>query len=271
MILIDHTSIALFDEIPEQYLDAAIELHSLFKHASVGGNISYGLSCLGEDYSNSGGSRPPGCNRGLAPEEIFHDPRYDRSNWVFDYYLPPPEQNPGWNNKVFIFLDRVNNPQPGENYDVVGFKFGYVDGIDVESTNVHELFFNNVPDDPWPSVEDLAQLEADHPDKVVVYWTMGLSLGIGSPQAASFNEQMRTYAIANEKVLMDFADIMSHRPDGTVCTNPFDNSGIVAMCPNYTNETGPGGGHLNARGGLVMAKAYWVLMARLAGWDGVTP
>jgi hypothetical protein len=252
-------------------LDAAIQMHGLFRHASVGGNISYGLNCLGEDYSTTGGTRPSGCDRNLAPEEIFHDPRYDRSNWVFEYHRPLPEQNPGWNNKVFLFLDRVNNPQAGENYDVVGFKFGYVDGIDVESTNVHELFFNNVPNDPWPSVEDLVQLEAEHPDKVVVYWTMGLSLGIGSPQSASFNQQMRAYAIANEKVLMDFADIMSHSPDGTLCTNLFDSSGIEAMCPNYTNETGPGGGHLNARGSLVAAKAYWVLMARLAGWDGVVP
>ena len=64
--------------------------------------------------------------------------------------------------------------------------------------------------------------------------------------------------------LMDIGDILSHDPNGALCTY----NGYAALCAEYTDEV-EFGGHLNARGQLRMAKAYWVLMAKLAGWSGV--
>ena len=78
-----------------------------------------------------------------------------------------------------------------------------------------------------------------------------------------FNRQMRAYAVAHNKVFMDLADIESHRPDGTACTDN-EGNGIEAICQDYTNERNAG--HLNALGSQRAAKAIWVLMARLAGW-----
>jgi len=46
-IVVDHTSVALFEEIPEQYIEAAANMRMLFIDRSVGGNINDGLTCLG--------------------------------------------------------------------------------------------------------------------------------------------------------------------------------------------------------------------------------
>jgi len=257
-LIIDHRSIADFDHIPDSYISAAIDLRVLFRHASVGGNISDGLDCLMNNFD----TRPSHCDRDLAPGEIFYDPKYDRSNWRFDFHNEA-NPNPGWWNKEIYFINRVDNLGPGEPYNVVGFKFGYVDAT--TGSNIADKFFEDDPNDGFPSVEDLEQMEVNHPDKIHMWWTMGLARAVGTIESESFNQQMRAYAATNGKILLDIADVESHQPDGSPC---FDNrgDGIEAICEDYTDEVN--GGHLNARGKQRMAKAIWVLMASIAGWDG---
>jgi hypothetical protein len=257
-IVIDHTSIEEFDAIPDEYIQKASQLTMLFRHASVGSNINDGLDCLMNNFD----VRPDHCDRGLSPDEIVYDPKYDRTLWFFEPHNDE-NPNPGWWNKENYFIDRVNGLGNGEDYEVVGFKFGYVDGEN--GSNIDDKFFNNDPNDNYPSNEDLEQLEDDHPDKLVLWMTMALARAIGTPDSASFNQQMRDYAILRHKVFLDIADIESHAPDGTPC---YDNAGngIEAICPDYTEETN--GGHLNARGKQRVAKAIWVMMAKVAGWEG---
>ncbi len=45
-IVVDHNSVALFEQIPENYLLAAQATSMLYMDRSVGGNISVGLDCL---------------------------------------------------------------------------------------------------------------------------------------------------------------------------------------------------------------------------------
>lgn len=257
MIIVDHRSIALFDSIPDQYIQAAIQLDSLFRHASVGGNINQGLDCL----MNRTQPRPNYCDSGLSPSEIFYDPKYDRTNWDFEFHQPPPRQNPGWWNKVTLFIDRVDG-LPANSYDVVAFKFGYVDAI--TGSLVDDAFFARNPNDPYPGIEDLEALQTRHPNKVVVHWTLGLARAVGTVDSTNFNTQLRAYASQNRVPLMDIADIQSYSPNGTPCTD-VEGRGLPALCADYTTEQV--GGHLNARGTQRMAKAYWILMAQLAGWQ----
>jgi hypothetical protein len=255
-ILVNHTSLALFDQIPVEYIQAASAIHLLFRHASVGANISNGLDCL----MNKVQPRPSFCDRNLPEEDIFYDPIYNRDNWHFEIHNPPSGLNPGWERKVTLFIERVDGLGGAEDYDVVSYKFGYVDGV--AGTTIDDYFYNDDPNDNHPGITDLEALEARHPDKLVVYWTMGLAR-LSSADSDNLNTQARTYAAANDKPLMDIAAIESHLPDGTPCYDN-QNQGHEAICDEYTEELN--GGHLNALGMQRMAKAYWVLVAQIAGW-----
>ena len=169
--VIDHNAVELFDQIPDSYLPAARAKRVLFRHTSVGDNINLGLNCLWNYFPGTPNPnvRPYACDRGLDPGQIIYDPKYDRSNWHFEFHnLPNP--NPGWSNKVNYFIDRVNNLGSSEVYDVVSFKFGYVDGV--TGSTIDNLFFTTTGS---PRIRDLETLQAQHPDKTVVMWTMGLA------------------------------------------------------------------------------------------------
>jgi hypothetical protein len=130
-----------------------------------------------------------------------------------------------------------------------------------------------------------AQFQNAHPDKKVIWFTSSLARSIGTPESESFNAQLREYANNNNIILFDVADILSHTPLESPCydnrdgvpysfgnnseNHPDDGLDIPAICPEYTTETE--GGHLGSvsAGKIRVAKAFWVLMARIAGWDGV--
>jgi len=254
--IINHGSISEFDQIPDSYIQAASALKFLFRHASVGNNISSGLDCL----MNKIQPRPSFCDRDIPPDQVIYNSKYNRNNWTFEFHSIP-NINPGWENKVNFFIDRVDHLGPNEDYDVVGFKFGYVDGLQGASIDTN-FFLNN----RLPNIYELESLEARNPNKIVVYWTMGLSR-LTYSDSQQFNHQIRDFAITKNKYLVDIADILSHRHDGTPC---FDNATnrIEAICDDYTDEIN--GGHLNAMGMQRMAKAVWLFMSSVAGWNGLS-
>jgi hypothetical protein len=171
-----------------------------------------------------------------------------------------------------------------DQYDVASYQLSYLAVTD-DSDIVNQpggYFFDN------PNVNDVYDqeaYEAQHPDKTFIYWTTSLSRSIGTEVSDDFNNQMRAYAINNNKVLFDVADILSHDPEGQPCYDnrdgiPYDNGNksenyaddgqnYLAICQHYTTEID--GGHLGSTsaGKIRVAKAFWVLMARIAGWDGI--
>jgi len=257
-IIIDHTNVDQFELIPDSYIEAASKLSLLFKHASVGWNISLSLDCLMNKQPRLGHCHVS------PPYKEYADPKYDWTKWVFEFHQPPPSQNPGWYNKVSIFINRINSIEPPENIDVATFKLGYVDAI--PGSNIDEEFFK-VPNKTYPTIQDLEELELAHPEITFVYTTLALGRSIGSEDARSFNQQLRDYAASHNKILLDLADIESHLPDGTPCYD-MNGNGIEALCDEYTSETG-GGGHVDGLGSQRLAQAIWLLMARIAGWDGL--
>jgi len=271
-IVIDHNTVSLFDEIPDEYLQAASEILLFHRHASVGANIRMGLDCLANEFperpyapdiSQLGDKRPPWCDQGLDAEEIIFDAKYNSSNWNFELHSQP-NANPGWYNKVNYFIERMNHLAPEESYDYASFNFGYV-----EDQSINNYFFSaDDSNSRFPNVADLEALDDQFPDTELIWWTMALARR-SEPQHETFNQNLRKYAKEHGKILFDIADIESHLPDGTPCTGIDQNekpNDIEALCEAYTTE--PVGGHLNAKGSLRMAKAMWVLMATLAGWDG---
>ena len=168
-ILIDHTNIDRFENIPDQYIQAASQMRLFLLHASVGWNISVSLNCMGDLQPRVGHCHV------TPPQKEYRDAKYNWSNWVFDFYQPPPAQNPGWYNKVSIFINRINAAAPDEKYDVATFKLGYVDAL--TGSEIADEFFK-VPNQVYPTIQDIEELELQHPETTFVYTTLVLARAV---------------------------------------------------------------------------------------------
>ncbi len=286
LIVVDHNSVALFEQIPEDYLQAAASLNMFYIDRSVGGNINEGLDCL--NFPSDEDS-PIGCRRlehsdptfSVSPSEIdwSRPGGYDRSNWDFQYW--PELGCHMWHEAVECYFDIVDPII--HQYDVVSYQFSYLE-VGSGSTIDDQpggFFWDNAN---LFDIYDLEAYEAQHSEKTFIYWTTSLARAIGTTESEAFNDQMRQYASANGKILFDVADILSHDPSGSPCYDnrdgvPYDNgiqsenypddgAAIPAICQHYTTEVD--GGHLRlvSVGKIRVAKAFWVLMAQIADWDG---
>lgn len=275
-ILVDHRSVALFEHIPTQYADAAAALRLLFMDRSVGGNIDQALGCLSSAHADA----PNFCKRwqhrdsayAVDPREVYWEGRWDRGRWRYEFWPS------GCSEDADCFISFIE-PRI-DSFDVVGFQHSYLAVTPGSGINDPvNGYFGSRGD---RGAASYAAFAARHPAKTVIWWTTSLARGIGSPESETFNKTMRAYARDHDLVLFDVADILSHDPRGNPCfdnrdgvayldeNHPDDGREIPAICPQYTTETE--GGHLGSisAGGIRVAKAFWVLMARIAGWDGIT-
>jgi hypothetical protein len=266
-LIIDHRSIQDFGRIPTTYIQAASRLTFVLRNQSVGMNIGNGLDCLMNNFPGRT-RRPTFCDRGLRSNEILYNQRYNRLNWRFEFRELYPVSctsyncGGGWYGRPGDFIERFRQLAATQSLATAGFKFCYLDGM--EGSTVGTDFFKTTPSFRFPNVADLEAAQRQYPRTTFIWWTMTLCRA-ATFEMKLFNVRQREYALLHNKVLFDLADITSHRPDGTSC---FDNRnrGVEAICQDYTNEVD--GGHLNARGMQRVAKAFWVLMARVSGWQG---
>ncbi|MGA9533693.1 MAG: hypothetical protein WBR18_13330 [Anaerolineales bacterium] len=273
-VVVDHTSVASFESIPENYLQSAAALDMFFMDRSVGANINDGLDCLSYP-TDEDPDVPNHCIRAGSYDSSdlnwSHPGGYDNDNWDFQFW-PDDQDCPDWSAKVNCFVN-VIDPMIDQ-YDVVSYQLSYL-SVD-DGSSVADLpggFFSD--NSGTFDVYDLEAYEAQHPNQTFIYWTTSLARNIGTATSESFNAQMRDYAIEHGKPLFDVADILSHDPDGNPCfdnrdgvTHPDDGVDRLAICQQYTTEVD--GGHLGSVsiGKIRVAKAFWVLMARIAGWSG---
>lgn len=253
-ILVDHTSVALFDQIPAQYLDAARNTKFLFSDRSVGDNIDLYLNCL--QSATSWASSPNYCRKdSQTPARILFNPDptlYNRSNWTHmfesgNYYYDITQY---WIQS--IVMPNINN------YDVFLQQFSYL--ATDNGSNIANYFLRTDPN--HFNIVNYEGLISANPNKKFVFSTTSLARIIGTPESDAFNTLMRQYASDTNQPLFDMADIESHDGNGAPCSY----NGHPAICPTYTTETS--GGHLGSysEGGIRIVKAIWVLMAELNGW-----
>lgn len=247
-IVADHTCTDL-DQIPKHWLEVAKAKFAIsYGHTSHGSQIISGMQALQEkdDFFTFSGHTG---KRHLTifdrePDGDLGNP--DRKTW---YYRTKDLLDHGWGDTNIIlwsWCGQVSNATRG----------------DIETY-----------------LELMDKLEKEYPQVIFIYMTGHLD---GTGEAGNLNtrnNQIREYCIKNNKILYDFADIESYDPDGRYFLNLNANDGCDylenGLKRNWATEwckSNPGDcgsyscAHSMPLNCDMKAKAFWWLMARLAGW-----
>jgi hypothetical protein len=249
-LVIDHTCTDL-SQIPPYWIDQARQLAIHYAHTSHGGQLMQGISYLeGQDPTLSssifyaGASAPTSTS--CAPDTIC----------VFDGNPPETYIEP---DDYWASPTGIQRTEAVADSGLFGFSMwswcGQQSSNSVETVN-----------------EYLARIDAwDSSYAGMRFILMTGHTDGGSEILARNNNMVRQYALDHGMVLYDFADIESWDPDGTYYA---DTSDGCAWCDDWclAHPTDcvdlPSCNHSHGFNCALKGRAFWWMMARLAGWPG---
>lgn len=318
-IVIDHTSVDLFDDIPQEYIDKVktMRLNVLGESHSRGYIFgdAFVLEKYGSKYATQYSMDAVSDTDPVTGKFRADRVRYENGSWINstgeeEWYtnrtgVDKVRAHLDWNNKnnhkidAMLFgwcWDMTWTNSPGGTVDPVygvrwagsseggpeGNKIWGLDEDDVALTgnSVTMKTYLNATEEYQTAAETAGQGTA------VVFTTGpvdgGGNTGENGYQRHLKNQYIRDYVKSNNRVLFDYADILTHNDAGTVNnitwsghTYDYIHSDNMKDYRATTCGANPSpcahtedGDHIGEVGALRLGKAQWVLMARLAGWDG---
>lgn len=234
-VIADHTAAVAFDDIPAAAIAAAQAAFRIFYgHTSHGSQIVTGLEML-----------------------QVEDARYAFNTGADTLTLTEESGDLGENGDL-AWVDVTRNvlDAPGNNINLVAWSWcGGVSGNTTEGIDAY--------------LTAMDALEADYPDVVFIYMTGHLDGTGPTENLYARNNQIRAWCAAHGKALFDFADIESYDPAGNYYPDGSDwCEWCTTWCEAHTCPTCIECAHSQCMNCYQKGRAFWWLLARLAGWNG---
>ncbi|MBW1818794.1 MAG: PKD domain-containing protein [Deltaproteobacteria bacterium] len=258
-IIINHTCTDL-SLIPNEWIEQAKLLTIHYAHTSHGSQVTSGAENLETLNSFYSFARRASSTEGLPVEE---DPpalrMYDGN--PPETYIAPED--------YWLTIDGQNRTRAVADTGSYGFSMWSWCGqvSDGNATYIQGY------------LDTMGQFEIEYPEMRFIFMTGHLDGTDSEGNLHQRNEQIRTYCRENNKVLFDFADIERYDPDGT----DYLDLGATDACNydggNWADEwcaANPDSdlcascscAHSKALNCNQKGRAFWWMMARLAGWPG---
>lgn len=238
-ITINHNSIAGVAKLSQAVMDRiATTFNFFFAHASVGGNILDGLRALHASSVKR--------YRLTVVSEDNSPPAKTVKGRIYEF----DRGNPSWQEKVDGFAASLASGWAGR-INVAVNKFCF---IDPDVTLAYYAQAN-------AAQSAMSQLEAKYPSVKFVYTTIPLTTDSDTDNIKrnKFNTALRNWCKANNKALLDIADIEAWTPAGTQTVFKKSGKTYQKLYSAYTDD----GGHLKAAASKRVALAWYALAAKL--------
>lgn len=250
-LVIDHTCTDI-QSIPPAYIEKAQQMFKVaYGHTSHGSQIVAGMAAL----------------RGVNPD-LFGFGREGKGISFHDTTPPGDLGNPDRTTWAQRTRDLLNGP--GQDRNMIMWSWcGQADSSEKDMQTYLDL---------------MDGLEKEFQKVTFIYMTGHLNGSGTDGNLNRRNEQIRAFCRKNGKTLFDFADIESYDPDGTVnymALNAKDScdyrdNGVVKNWaddwikknPNHGIALPGSAAHSKPLNGALKGRAFWWMMARLAGWNG---
>jgi len=275
-VIIGHACTDL-SQVPQHWIDQAKDMFKVsYGHTSHGSQIVTGMETLngvlGCSCGSCGDAGCGSCLCGYCDDYAYY--KYDGGNPVapphtLSFWDTKPEGasdlgNPDRTQWEIATRAMLDDPRYANRNLVMWSWCGQADGTEAEIEHYLNL---------------MSGLEADYPDVRFVYMTGHLN---GTGEGGNLhqrNNQIRQHCIDNNAVLFDFADIESYDPDGSYYLDRYADDNCSYQGGNWADEwcaDHPGSdlcapcscAHSKPLNCNLKARAFWWMMARLAGWPG---